>query len=411
MNYTPEYNANPALQGAINTISTVNFNPAGLMQLEDGTYVSGGVQLSVGRYKMEALNNNYKSKHANPLPSLSIFTKNSKRAYFWTFGGIAGGAGLEYKHGVPIYDILSHKYSALGKIASGSKADGGNSYVQTTLGTAFNLTNKLSMSIAARAVYGERNFKGTLRIQEGTGVLGGQEAYVDAKRDAWGFGAQVGLNYAATDRLNIGFRYDSKVRMKFKTKTTEDPIVPSNETVAGAIQSIFGSNVLGFSTIYPEYADGAKVRRDLPTILALGAQYKVTENWLMFAGGNLYFNKSANLDVDIAKSPEDRKRKKYGTGWELSLGSEYWFTPKMAWLVGVNYAHTGASHANYKDSEFALNSWLLGTGLKYKYSPTLDLVASTSHYFYKSDTAENMGVPVKYKKGITTLGVGFSKKF
>ena len=52
LNYTPEYNANPALQGAINSTSTVNYNPAGLMRLENGLYFNGGLQLGIGKYKV-----------------------------------------------------------------------------------------------------------------------------------------------------------------------------------------------------------------------------------------------------------------------------------------------------------------------------------------------------------------------
>ena len=75
------------------------------------------------------------------------------------------------------------------------------------------------MAIGGRAVYAIRDFQGELEV-EGAGLGSGQTATIDAERKATGFGAQLGLNYKATDKLNIGLRYDSKVKLNFKTKSS-----------------------------------------------------------------------------------------------------------------------------------------------------------------------------------------------
>ena len=38
-------------------------------------------------------------------------------------------------------------------------------YAQTTIGTAWNINNKLSMSVAGRVVYGWRNLKAELKAK------------------------------------------------------------------------------------------------------------------------------------------------------------------------------------------------------------------------------------------------------
>lgn len=393
MNYTPEYNANPALQGVINQSSTVNYNPAGLTKVEDGTYINAGLQLAIGTQGMKYDGKDYSADHVSPIPNFSIYKKEGRRAYFWTLGGVAGGAELEYKNGIAAYKQLGN--NLLGYSNKNSKAKGSNLYIQTTIGTAFEITDKLSMSVATRGVYGQRNFSGEIHIEGGYG--NGQIAKIDAEREAFGFGGQIGLNYMASDKLNIGLRYDSKVRLKFETK--------ADETKLNIPVPILHS--FGFSDLYEEYEDGAKIYRDLPAILAMGIQYKTTDLWTLYTGLNYYFNKSANLDEKAVKT-SDLSKREYKDGWEISLGSEYQVSNKLAWLAGVNYAKTGASANNYRDSEYAIDSWMFGTGVKYQFSDTLELTATVTHYLYDSSKSENN--LVEYHKSITTTGLGFSKR-
>lgn len=422
MNYTPEYNANPALQGAINTTSTVNYNPAGLVRIEDGLYVNGGLQFATGEYSTEFEGQKFKTDLLSAVPNFSIVKKEGKKAFFWTVGGIAGGAGVDYEEGISKYATLQEQIRQNGfaglpgitqpvagllnsltntdDVNIGGKAEGESRYIQTTLGGAYEIDSKWSVSGALRVVHGQRDFKGTLNVADITseieplvGILNGT-ATTDAEREAWGFGGQFGLNYAATDRLNIGMRYDTKVRMNFETKA-------NNSTSIGG--GTFPS--LGFEAFYPEYGDGFKGRRDLPAILALGASYAVTDRWVTFVGGNYYFNKAANIGERA--QTETGASRTYKDGYELSLGSEYLINDKWSWMAGANYAVTGAEDSNYHDSEYALNSIMLGTGAKYRYNDKLTLTGSVAHYFYDTATANN----VTYKKETTALGLGFTYKW
>ena len=49
---------------------------------------------------------------------------------------------------------------------NGSKAEGKNLYAQTTLGKVWKVNNKLSLSAAGRLVYGIRELKADLYINE-----------------------------------------------------------------------------------------------------------------------------------------------------------------------------------------------------------------------------------------------------
>ncbi len=426
--YTPEYLGNQAQNGMINNVS-VYYNPAGLMQLERGTYFHGGMQIAFGTEEMKYKGKKYEADLFQPIPNFALYSVRDERAIFWTFGAIGGGGDLEYKDGVAgiavIPDIINGS-PLLGLTNAkdiGSSAEGTNMYVQNTLGRAWMINDKLSMSIAARAVLGMRNLKGDLNVTaEKDGHTLPIHADIDTERTAWGFGGQIGFNYKASDRLNLALRYDTRVKMNFKASGTE------NKAGLGALFGHSGNKDfdLGFSDFYPEYAPGVKYRRDLPAILAAGASYKVTDRWTMALSGNYYFNKDAKMDktkksdsVILKQVNAQHFDPEYDNGWEIAVGTEYKLTDKWTWIGSVNYADTGAKKNSYDDIKYALNSIMVGTGLKYKPNDTMEWVATVSHFFYDGKTGNYVEkypgngkiVEQKYDKSISAVGLGFTKKF
>lgn len=421
-NYTAEYNANMAQQAAISPTTSAYYNPAGIMRLENGTYFTGGVQIAFGKETMkyhtkEGDGGDYSADLLAPIPNFAMIKKQDDRAFFWTFGGIAGGGDLEYKDGVAGIKVLEDAVPGMtnGLVTAkdkGSWAEGENMYAQTTIGTAWNINNKLSMSVAGRVIYGWRNLDAKLNADIGiNGTPYKFPIYADmkAERTAWGFGGQIGLNYAYNDTWNFAMRYDTKIKLEFEADTKEKIVV------GGPFDG------LGFSSFFPQYKDGIKYRRDLPAILALGASQKVTDRWTMFYGFNYYFNESAKIDKDVKYTKLGTDEVKYtgleyDNGWEISVGTEYWLNNKWAILGGVNYADTGAPKDSYSDVEFALNSFLVGMGVKYRPDEDTEWVVSTSHYFYES-TDGNFAEKYpgansqRYDKNISSIGFSYTKKF
>ena len=409
-NYSAEYGGNPAQQGAINYGSTVYFNPAGLSQLEQGTYFVGGVQLASGKQTMTDADYNNKGFDTDlfsPIPNFAVYKVVDDGAYFWTLGAYAGGASLEYEDGIPLptLDKIINGLPAINMndVLTGTNVKGSNQYVQTTIGRTWKVDEKLSTSFGVKAVYGMRNLEAHTSFKPEAAMMGATgSASIDSERTGYGFGFQLGLNYKATDRLNLGLRYDSQVNMNFKTKATIND--SSSLIIPGKFakkDDIISNGLLG---IYPTYKDGLKIRRDLPAILALGASYKVTDRWTTFVGGNYYFNKDAKMDrhSELAPSKYD-----YDNGWEISLGSEYWINEKFAWLAGFNYADTGAKETTFAATEYAINSFSVGTGIKYRQNETTEWTFAYNHYFYD----ETSFAGTEYEKKIASIGFNFVKKF
>lgn len=426
--YTPEYLGNQSQNGMINK-SSVYYNPAGLVHLDNGTYFHIGAQFAVGHEKMDYNGKEYKADLLQYIPTLALYSVRDERTIFWTFGGLGGGGDLEYKDGVAgtavVPDILNSiagnvmgdKFTEAMKFKdAGSSAEGKSLYGQTTIGRAWKVNDKLSMSIAGRAVLGMKKLKGNINVT--SPIAEPIHADIDSDRTAWGLGAQIGFNYKATDRLNLAMRYDSRVKLNFKASGNKTP----------AQIKFPGLGYIGdvnFSDFYPEYKPGTKTRRDLPAILALGASYKVTDRWTTAISANYYFNKDAKMDrvagqVKLANGAIklDGLKAEYDNGWEIALGNEYKLNEKWTLLGSVNYAHTGAKVSSYDDIEFALDSVTVGAGLKYAPTDYDEWVFTVCHFFYDQESGHydtkyaKYGIAnPEYDKNITAFGLAYTKKF
>ena len=457
--YTPDYLANQAQTGLINGVTY--YNPAGLGRLEQGKYFHAGFQFAHGHEKMSYGQREHKAKLNQAIPNVALTFVDDKGATYFNFGGIAGGGDLKYD-GVSGIDVLPDvaQFKALGIYDKGSTLKGSNKYEQITLGRAFNVDDKLSFSVAGRVVHGTRKLNGNLNVAanptaqykqakarqvtqevskavdiatQGKGLSAAQIAAIktqktnealaklqqrvtnlaqnglsgdiDSKREAWGYGFQLGINYKVDDKLNLAARYDSRVKMNFKAKGHEYQLQTTD---------ILGQTI-GLSSFYPQYTINSKVRRDLPAILSLGASYKVTDNYLVSGSGNFYFNRQAKMDR-VKAFGGHQLGGDYKNGWEIALGNEYKLNDKFTLIGSVNYADTGAKTASYNDTEYALNSVMLGGGIRYQYDESLAITTSVAHFIYKGaegNFKEKYGVAEnqKYKKEITAVGLSITKKF
>lgn len=443
--YTPDYLSNQAQTGLVKA-GVNNYNPAGQSRLEQGKYAQVGVQYAVGYEKMSYEGKEHKAKLRQAIPNVTFTSVDANGATFFNFGALAGGGKLKYD-GVSGVDVLSdvNKFDGLGVYDRGSSLTGKNMYEQATLGRAFNVNENLSLSVAGRVVHGTRELKGNLNIgvnpspayqaakaaeikkavlagklspteakakgqalQQTTAYLvkNGLQGDLDSKREAWGYGFQLGINYKVDERLNLAARYDSRVKMNFKAKGSENQL----NTAA-----ILGQNI-GLTTFYPQYTIGERVRRDLPAILSVGASYKVTDNYLVSGAANYYFNRHAKMDRVTAFGGHEYGLD-YKNGWEIALGNEYKINDKFTLIGSANYARTGAKSSSFNDTEYALNSFTLGAGVKYQYDETTAITASVAHFMYDkkdgtfTDRYQGVTENQKYHKGITAFGLSLTKKF
>lgn len=410
MNQSPSYLGNPA-QNAVISVDGASYNPAGLVHLEDGKYLQIGNQFGFIHEGMKTEGVDYDSDTFEPIiPNINFVNKQGSTATYFNIGVIGGGSTLEYDDGVPGSGKIPGLLKPFFPEASmkSSAFEGSNKYFGATLGRAWAVNDKLSFSAAGRLVYATREIKGYAEYEgvpnKGPIHVDKSDFSIDSERTAWGYGGVFGVNYMPNDRWNFAARYETKVKLEFEADAKDSP----------AVFDIFGNNVnLGFLDFYPQYADGDKRYRDLPAVLAVGIAHRATEKLTLSLGGNYYFLKDADLDGASG----------YDNGYDINVGMEYTINPTWSWTLGYNYADTGADRETYSDIEYALNSQIIGTGIKYR--PTVDeeWVFSVAKIIYDTDTApseeKELGSTglkptfpaIKYEKSFLAFGISYTKRF
>lgn len=380
-NSTPAYFGNPA-QNATLTTEAAYYNPAGLVHLEDGNYMTMGGQLSNTTYEMDESGESYKGNDPiGMIPSLAYIHKKGDKAFYVNVGGAAGGPTLDYEDGVPLLSSL---------LTSGEGTiEGKNAYAMANLGTAYKLNDKWSVGAGIKYIYAIRTID--IETTDGSVALGFSPAdgSYDAERIAQGFGGTFGVNYKASDRLNMAMTYNTKVKLEFETEVTS-----GSSNLANTINFI--NNLYPTNALAP-LGDGDKRWRDLPAELKYGASYKMNDKWTVMGGGNYYFVSEADTDGKDG----------FKNGWDVNIGTEYQVSEKWTLTTGYNYADTGATDETFNDTEFALNSNIYTVGAKFQQNPSLEWTFGVMYADYIDHEVDG----VKYSKNIIAYAVGASYKF
>lgn len=404
-----EYFAYPALTGKIG-VSGAYYNPAGTAFLENGTYMQLNNQTHFKTYKMKKDGMTFESDKPSPfVPSMQLVHVNNGRAFFFHVGALAGGGNVAYKGGLGTFeymdDLLNKKLSLFGGKAEylgGSTIDGSSYYVNIQGGIAQKINDELSFAVGARYISAKRTLSGKghfkLSIPSGTSY---PTFDIDSERTADGIGGIFGLNYKPNDKLNIGMRYETEVRLNFETDEHNlGNFKRELEQGVGLIKANIIYNTIISNPAVKEWI-GQKGKRNLPAMASLGASYRATEKTTLLLSGNYYFIKSTGDNFGAYDS--------YDNGYEIALGLDYQLTPKWTLMTGYQYTNTGANSKTYKDTDYALDAHLYGIGAKYKYNENIDLLASLASVFYQSGTSSITGI--KYEKHVESVGIGMTYKF
>ena len=428
-----EYFAHPAMIGKVG-VSGAYYNPAGTAFLEDGLYIQLNSQTLFKNYEMETKESfgglSHESDHPSAfVPSLQMVKKEGDRSYFLHAGAAAGGGTVKYKNGISAFEVigegiqlgLRNKKNPLRPndflfpnaevdYLGGSTVNGTSYYINTTFGVAQKITPKFSIAGGARLIYAMRELDGTAHYSLDLDGKDGMPSApvnvdIDSERTGWGVGGVFGFHYQPTEKLNIGFKYETEVELNLdangSVKTTS-PAKAFNDITPG-IGSIVG-NINGALESEPVIAEWLEDdRRNLPAMMALGISYELTDRITLLTSGNYYFIKDANRNGCYEN---------YDNGYEISVGVDYKLNDKWTLMAGYQYTDTGANERTYKDTDFALDADMYGLGVKYTPDETKEFIVSYAYVDYKNGTAKNGDIETTtFKKEVNAIGLSAIFKF
>lgn len=412
-----EYFAHPSMIGKIGT-SGAFYNPAGTVFMEDGTYFKVNAQTIFKDYTMntdksilsKGQNGVHNSDFASPMvPSFQFVKKDGDRSYFAHAGIAAGGGTVKYDNGISAFEVIGNEIEKALPILKpelkgakvdylgGTTVEGSSFYYNINFGMAQKLNEKFSIAGGIRLIYATRALEGngSFSIAKTIPV----NIALDAEREAYGVGGVIGFNYKPTDRLNIGFKYETEVELDFDAKNGKNGLKTSTSSklenipnIKDAINGIDGA--LRQKDVIKEWlVDG---NRNLPAMMALGISYDMTDRLTLLASGNYYFIEQAN---------EDHAYDNYTNGYETSIGFDYKLNEKYTLMAGYQYTNTGANEGTYKDTDYALDAHMYCVGVTYSPNETRKYTLSYGFVDYENGTANAEKGSTTFEKTVHTIGM------
>ena len=415
-----EYFAHPSMIGKIGT-SGAFYNPAGTVFMEDGTYFKVNAQTIFKDYTMntdksilsKGQNGVHNSDFASPMvPSFQFVKKDGDRSYFAHAGIAAGGGTVKYDNGISAFEvigkgiestfqggikdkkgdfILPPDKNAQVNYLGGTTIEGSSFYYNINFGMAQKLNEKFSVAGGIRLIYATRALEGTGNFDLSSTYFGKNKVSVtlDAEREAYGVGGVIGFNYKPTDKLNIGFKYETEVELDFEAKNGKNGLktTATNPLVEGMIDGALRKELV----IREWLEDG---NRNLPAMMALGISYDMTDKLTLLVSGNYYFIEQAN---------EDHAYDNYTNGYEASIGFDYKLNEKYTLMAGYQYTNTGSNEGTYKDTDYALDAHMYCVGMSYSPNETRKYTLSYGFVDYQDGTSSATGTT--FEKTVHTIGM------
>lgn len=421
----------PALDAIIG-VEGVYYNPAGLVKLENGLYVSLSNQIVNQKRNVSStfptLNNgDYEGIVKAPLfPSAFVAYKADKFVFSFAFNPIGGGGGAEYGSGLPSFETMVSQLPALvsgfGIPTTAYSLDiffkGSSTYFGYQGGVSYAVTDAIGVFGGVRYVTASNTYSGNINdiminpqhpLVNPTGGMMlassfftaiGQPVYaamtsdaeVDVVQKGSGVTPILGLSVIASEKLNFGLKYEFKTKMELTTETKVD-----------------GTG---------QFPDGEVVPNDMPAMLTFGIGYKPIEKLSLSGGFHYYFDKSANYGKKIGGAFVENSEVIDNNFWEAAFGLEYMITDKIFASAGYLLTKTGVNDKYQSDMSHSLNTNSVGLGGKYLVTENLGVnigFMTTMYKEYKKDYAAvapaTPAYSETYNRSNMVIALGIDYKF
>ena len=403
-------------RGASTEIDAAYSNPAGLAWGHEGWQLSLNFQKPWQNRDIEAVtaagSQKFEGKASAPIvPALFASYKKGDWAFSTMIGIVGSGGYVEYKQGVPMYNMaIAGMMSQLGIQPGTYGFDSEMKGKQYIYGGQINITRKIndnfSAAIGLRANYYDGYYRGhvTANNHPQFGELASLALDVDQR--GWGFAPIVSIDYH-NGPLTIAARYEFRTKIETENKENllnaglganlQNYIAQVNPAALDVIATTLGGAVAG-------YKDGVKTRYDMPALFVAAVGYEFTKN-LRGALEYHFFD-----DTHAKMADERQKTLEHGTH-EILAGIEFDINDKFTVSCGGQRTDYGLSDDYQKDTSFACDSYSVGVGGAWNINDKLRLNASYFCTLYTDYTKPATYGSEIFSRTNHVIGVGLDYKF
>ncbi len=379
----------------------VTYNPAGLAFMDNGIHLNFSGQYIGKDYTITGTllgstsETELSTNKPTPfIPNFYAVYKSGKLAAFGGFTIPAGGGSVDYTDGLFIMPLLQ---TALVQAQYGpthiavlndGHMEGTSVYYRGLGGIAYAFNDKFSAGLSGRFTSGHRNFKGegsfsVIDLSTGSPV-GTTSAELDVDRAASGFSGVISVDYRPSNRINLTARYETATELDF-------------ESTANVTST--------WDVIMPYMANGAKQRRDLPAVAAIGVEMVVNNKFRLGGSGNYYFIQASDQGED------DGIADAYKDGWEANISGRYQFNDILAGALGYSYSNYGGCDSTYTDLEYNLNAGLLSGGINWQASSAIDFTLAGGTTFFSEGKGTGIYADESFNKKVLFVAAGVNASF
>ena len=407
-------------RGASMEIDAAYSNPAGLAWGYDGFQMSLDFQ-KPWQYRdieltTQAGSHTYEGKASAPIvPALFASYKKDRWAVSSMIGIVGSGGFVEYKEGVPMFNILMQGMLAGNNIAPDQYTlDSEMKGKQYIYGGQVNFTYKvldcLSAAAGIRANYYDGYYRGHV-IAANHPMLGEvAKLLLDVDQKGWGFTPLVSLAFHQGP-LTLTARYEFRTKVNPKNDTNVlDAGLGTNTIAAIMAASPQGAQaVLQFlqaqlGAYTAPYEDGARTRYDMPALLSVAAGYAFTDKLRATVEYHFFDDKNAKMANDRQKELE------HGTH-EILAGVEYDINDKFTVSLGGQRTDYGLSDGYQQNTSFACDSYSIGLGGAWNINEKVRLNAGYFCSLYSDYDKQASYGQETYSRTNNVIGVGVDFKF
>jgi len=405
-------------RNASTDIDAVYYNPAGLTKLSDGFHLALHNQSIFQEKKVinefPALNaREFVGKVNVPVfPTFFAVYKKGSLAFSFGFGPNAGGGSADFTKGLPSFEIPIAQLPALitgmgiptSKYAADIALKGSSVYYGFQAGVSYAITESFTMAFGVRYISAVDTYEGHLNsvtinpTYPALGLTGamipatnfftaiGQAGYAAAVKDKAVDVEQTGtawtpiwsMFFIPVEGLHLSFRYENGTGLELTNKTTKDD-----------------------TGLFP---NGKKSGKDIPAIVALGADYLFSPKFRGSLSLSYYLDQDADWD--------GREQFVDDNSYELGLGLEYQVTDMIGLSGGYLMTRYGLAAGFQSDMSHTLSADTLGAGLRIKVGAKFDVDLSGFYVMYKDASKTIAYAPFgSYRETYKRTTVGFAVGF
>ena len=407
-------------RGASTEIDATFSNPAGIVWGHEGWQLSLNFQKPWQYRDIELTTSDgshtYEGKASAPIvPALFASYKKDRWALSAMLGIVGSGGFVEYKEGVPMFNVmlqnmLAEKGITPNQYTLDSQMKGKQYIYGGQVNFSYKVLDCLSAAVGIRANYYDGYYRGHV-VAKDHPLLGEiAKLLLDVDQKGWGFTPIVSLAYHQGP-VTLTARYEFRT----KIQTTNDTNVLEAGLGKRALfamvlldpfHAVSNLNALQekLDSYTAPYEDGVKTRYDMPALLSIAAGYEFSPKVRATIEYHFFDDKNAKM------ANNRQKELAHGTN-EFLAGVEWDINEKFTVSCGAQRTDYGVTDGYQQNTSFACDSYSLGLGGAWNINKQVRLNAGYFCSLYSDyDKQTSYGLET-YSRTNHVIGVGVDYKF